>query len=415
MKEELTGTQELQIDSITGLPLLTSTYKRVEEALKTRDQIGFIYFDVVEFTEIERKYGQNIAFKLLHMLGTTLSQERGHVFRKEDMVAIAYPGSDKFIVFLFSPPRRKERFADYDLKLISYRVLQGLSGIINEKSNELGISEKIFFYSGYTIIQPNKKLNTEQLIYEAERTASLRCQIEEVMAQFVSNITHELRTPLTCIKGYVETLLEGAKDNPVICEQFLKVILEESERLNRLINDLLDLSMIEAKQIEMRIQKIEMARVIEETVSILKPYAEKNQVTINLELPKKIPIIFADEDRIRQVVINLIHNAIKYTKPGGKIDVSIKKRKIDLIVYVKDYGPGIPTRDQKNVFERFYRVEKKVTSKGGRGLGLAIAKNIIEAHGGNIGVEGKLGQGCTFHFTLPLPDEEDIETIDNEE
>lgn len=391
-----------RIDPLTGLEILSSVYDKIDTQLWIREEVGFLYFDVVQFKHLESTYGRNACRILLKILGETLNQQRGKLFRDEDLVAIGGPGSDYFVIFLFSPPRRKETFAIHDLKLISYRVLQKLQNVLNEEAVKLGIREKIDFHTGYTILLPDPRIPVERLIYEAQKEAALKSQMEEIMAQFVSNVSHELRTPLTCIKGYVETLLEGAMNDEETCKKFLGVINDEAERLTRLINDLLDLSMIEAKQVEMHFKQIDVGKVVEDTITILHPFAQKKNVKVVVEIPSKADPVTADEDRIRQVLINLLDNAIKYSPPGGKVKIKVKKNEKDLIVTVTDSGTGIPDNEMSRIFERFYRVEKGRSAKlGGRGLGLAIAKHIIEAHGGTITVNSKLGKGSKFIFTLP--------------
>lgn len=395
--------KDMRTDSLTGLPLLTSVYDTVRDQLGIRKEIGYIFFDVIHFADLQQKYGVEICSRLLRNLGKTMSQQRGKLYREDDLLALGSQPPHQFILFLFSPPRRKATFSTNDLKLISARIMQKLINIIKEKGAKFGIKEDIDFNSGYAIITPDPNLEVEKLVYEAHKEAMLIANMEKVMVNLISNISHELRTPLTCIKGYAETLLEGALSNEELCSKFVKIISDEAQRLERLINDLLDLSMIDAKQIQMRFKEMDMQKVICEIVSVIHPYAKKSDMCISLDCPPSLPMINADEDRIRQVIINLLDNAIKYSHPGGSVKIGVSADKKDMRISISDHGMGIPPGEKNHIFERFYRVEKGHSGgHSGRGLGLAISKYIIEAHGGTIQVESALGKGSTFTFTIPI-------------
>jgi signal transduction histidine kinase len=391
------------ISTLTGLPFITSLYEKIGDQLKIRNEIGYIFFNLLQASELQEKYGIETYNKLLRIIGKTMNQQRGKLYREDDLIAMGGQASDHFILFLFSPPRKKICFSTTDLKLISSRIVQKLNTILREKSQKLAIKEPLDLQSGYATITPDPNVDAEKLIYEAHKEAILRANLEKVMVHLISNISHELRTPLTCIKGYAETLLEGAMSDENLCRKFLKIINDEAQRLERLINDLLDLSMIDARQVQMRCKETDLIKVMEQTVSVIHPYARKSNVSIDVEAPAELPMINADEDRIRQVLINLLDNAIKYSHPGGHIRVMVTLNKRDVRVSVIDQGFGIPEVEKGRIFERFYRVEQGLAGgHSGRGLGLAIAKYIIEAHGGLINVESEYGKGSTFSFSLPL-------------
>ncbi|MHB2016279.1 MAG: ATP-binding protein [Candidatus Xenobia bacterium] len=394
------------IDKLTGLPVLTGLYSRVRTELKKREEAGFLFFDVVQFRTLQGKYGKSTCNELLRSLGETLRQQRGRLFRDEDLVAVGAPGADYFVIFLFSPPRRKEKFSTYDLKLISYRVLQKLSNVAKEEAARLGIQDVIDFHSGYTVIQHDAKTRTERLIHEAQKEAALKSQLETVMIQFISNVSHELRTPLTCIRGFTETLLEGGLSDPELARRWLQIINDEAQRLENLIKDLLDISMIEARQVQMRFKKTDIMKMAGDIAAVLEPYAQKSEVKLELDVHNKdIPQVVADEDRLRQVIINLVDNAIKYSPQRSSVRIQLSKNDRDVMLSVIDKGAGIPESELENIFERFYRVEKGRSSKySGRGLGLAIAKHIVEAHGGFIRVTSQVGKGSNFTINLPLED-----------
>jgi signal transduction histidine kinase len=390
-------------DPTTGLPLLTSVYTFVGEELSKKKEIGFLYFEVVGYHQLEETYGKEKTIGLLQRLGKVLQESSGKLFREEDLISVASPRGESFILFLSSSPRHKEKFSLADLKLVAYRITQKLEEVMASWAKENAVKDKIMIRSGQTFVSLDPKLPVDRLIYEAQREAALKCRLEEIMAQFVSNISHELRTPLTVIKGYVETLLDGALADPQISKHFLEVIYEETERLNRLIQDLLDLSMMESKRTKMNRREINLSQLVMDAVDFMKDYADKKKIKLKADVIASVSNVQGDEDRLEQVLINLIDNAIKYTPANGEITVRCAEEDGFIKVSVADTGAGIPAEDLERVFERFYRVDTdRSTAKGGRGLGLSISKHIVEAHGGAIWAESQLGKGSTFHFTIPL-------------
>ena len=226
-------------------------------------------------------------------------------------------------------------------------------------------------------------------------------QLERQREEFVANVSHELRTPLSLIKGYVETLLDGARDNPEVAERFLKIIERNANRLDLLIQDLLTISALESGRMKLELQPVELKSLAEKVLAFLHTKAENKSVTLVNELPELTAN--ADANRLDQVLANLVDNAIKYGRPDGLVTVGGKK--LDdgrLEIFVRDDGPGIPPEALDRVFERFYRVDKaRSRDQGGTGLGLSIVKHIVQAHGGEVRCESKLGEGATFFFTLP--------------
>ncbi len=394
------------LTSKQGIPLLSSVFGRVEEELQRREQVGFLYFDVVEFEGVQEKYGREVGQALLDSLANVLNGQRGKLFRDEDLVAVGGSALDFFVIFLFSPPRRKESFSVTDLKLISNRVTQKLFNILNNRACELGVTEKIDLRNGYTVIHDEPNIPVDRLVQDAWKEAALKSQMEEIMVTFVANVSHELRTPLTCIKGYAETLLEGAMEDQDLTQRWLQVICTEAKRLERLIKDLLDISMIEANQVEMRFQLLDLGRIVSHAVNILSPHAKEAGIDLSMEMPPEPrPEWRADLDRLSQVVLNLTDNGIKYSKPGGKVVVRLTYSEEEAVIEVADDGTGIPTEELPRIFERFYRVEKGSGARfGGRGLGLSIAKHLIEAHGGDLTAESEFGVGSKFRIILPKDD-----------
>jgi two-component system phosphate regulon sensor histidine kinase PhoR len=226
-------------------------------------------------------------------------------------------------------------------------------------------------------------------------------QLERTREEFVANVSHELRTPLSLIKGYVETLLDGARDNPEVAERFLKIIERNTQRLDLLIQDLLTISALESGRLKLNLQPLELRPLADKVLADLHAKAENKNVSLVNELPEFA--INADVNRLDQVFANLVDNAIKYGHPEGSVTVGGKK--LDdgwLEIFVLDDGPGIPAESLDRVFERFYRVDKaRSRDQGGTGLGLSIVKHIVQAHGGEVRCESELGKGATFFFTLP--------------
>jgi two-component system phosphate regulon sensor histidine kinase PhoR len=236
--------------------------------------------------------------------------------------------------------------------------------------------------------------------------------LETIRKDFVANVSHELRTPLTSIKGYVEALLDGAKDDPASATAFLEIILKQSDRLNLIIEDLLELSKIESGRVQSKMEWLELRPLIDRTVAMMKTLADKKGHRLVVTVDKALPLMQGDEDRLGQVLTNLLDNAIKYTPMGGTICVGAKyaqeagigeKPDGAIEISVSDTGIGIPEPDRPRVFERFYRVDKGRTRElGGTGLGLAIVKHIVEGQRGQVWVEANEPQGSRFVVRLPI-------------
>jgi two-component system phosphate regulon sensor histidine kinase PhoR len=237
-------------------------------------------------------------------------------------------------------------------------------------------------------------------------------RLEKIRKDFVANVSHELRTPLTSIKGYVEALLDGAKDDPIASVKFLEIILKQSDRLNLIIEDLLELSKIESGRVSLKEEPLELRSVVDRTLSMIKPIADKKRHRLVTSVDPSLPPVAGDEGRLVQVLTNLLDNAIKYTPEGGTITVgatlapSIGNAEPPagaIELNVTDTGIGIPEEDRPRVFERFYRVDKARSRElGGTGLGLAIVKHIVEGHAGQVWVEANHPHGSRFVVRLPV-------------
>lgn len=227
-------------------------------------------------------------------------------------------------------------------------------------------------------------------------------KLERMRREFVANVSHELRTPLTSVKSYTETLLDGALQDRVTAEQFLNVINDETDRMTRLVKDLLTLSQHDGG-IVLNLEDTSISDLVSSCVNRMKREAEAKKQSLKLKIKHSIPIIKADRHRIDQLVVNIIGNAIKYTPEKGIIQVHVYSERDKVIINVEDNGIGIPDTDINRIFERFYRVDKaRSRQMGGTGLGLAIAKEIAVMHGGDITVKSKLGKGTSVFIELPV-------------
>jgi two-component system, OmpR family, phosphate regulon sensor histidine kinase PhoR len=227
-------------------------------------------------------------------------------------------------------------------------------------------------------------------------------QLENTRKDFVANVSHELRTPLSMIKGYVETLLDGAKDDPVVAARFLQTIRKHTDRLAFLIEDLLTISQLESGRSTLNLKRFPLRPLVDGVFTDLQTRAMEKRMGLHNEMPPDLETR-ADADRIQQVLFNLVDNAIKYGPTNGQVRITgepVDQQQVR--ISVQDDGVGIPPEARERVFERFYRVDRaRSREEGGTGLGLAIVKHIIQHHGGEVWVESEPGRGATFCFTLP--------------
>jgi two-component system sensor histidine kinase BaeS len=239
-----------------------------------------------------------------------------------------------------------------------------------------------------------------QLALRFNQMAARLEQTENMRRQLIGDVTHELRTPLTTIKGSMEGLLDGVL--PASDETYTQ-IYHEADRLQRLVNDLQELSRVEAGAYELHLSPTSLAEVVQATVARLGRQFEEKGVALTTQVPTDLPPIKLDSDRIGQVLLNLVGNALQYTPAGGRVQIQVVRMPGEVRVSVSDTGIGIPPEHLPHLFTRFYRVDKsRARSHGGSGIGLTIARHLVEAHGGRIWAESQgEGQGSTFTFTLP--------------
>ena len=232
-------------------------------------------------------------------------------------------------------------------------------------------------------------------------------QVETSRREFVSNVSHELRTPLSSIKAMAETLEDGGLDDSSINADFIRRIHIEADRMTTLVNDLLDLTSLQSGQADMKPEQVDIASVIREEGSRYVQVARGLGIEARVLVPEDLPRVVAQEDRMRQVVRNLLDNALKFTPENGRIDLSASVNHDVVEVRVSDNGLGIPPESLPHIFERFYKVERSRRNEGS-GLGLAIVKNIVQAYGGEVSVESREGEGSTFSFTLAVAESADV-------
>ncbi|MFD0586429.1 two-component system histidine kinase PnpS [Paenibacillus sp. GCM10027627] len=228
-------------------------------------------------------------------------------------------------------------------------------------------------------------------------------RLERMRSEFVANVSHELKTPIAAVKGFAETLLGGAVKDEETTRSFLQIIFDESERLNRLIGDILELSKIESRRVPLYFSPVELEGFMAKTFTLLESEAQRRGIQLIRQTESGL-YVEADEDRLRQIVVNLLSNGINYTPEGGRVTVAIHASDQDHIrITISDTGIGIPKKDLPRIFERFYRVDKaRSRSSGGTGLGLSIVKHLVELHKGTLSVNSTVGVGTTFTIELPI-------------
>jgi two-component system phosphate regulon sensor histidine kinase PhoR len=227
-------------------------------------------------------------------------------------------------------------------------------------------------------------------------------KLESVRRDFISNVSHELRTPLASLKALTETLRDGALEDPEAAPRFLRRIETEVDALTQMAQELLELSRIESGQVPLELSNVNPSHLLNSSVERMREQAERAGVILKVESKENLPDIQADSARLEQVLVNLIHNSVKFTPLGGLVTLSAERSGNHVCFAVQDTGVGIPDEDLGRIFERFYKADR-ARSGGGTGLGLSISRHIVEAHGGKIWAESREGWGSTFFFTIPSP------------
>lgn len=302
------------------------------------------------------------------------------------------------------------RSADYlykqYYKVIPYRQVTDLAEeifmtehkVIREMNLEIKNEKKSFQVYGVPIIGTNDRWMGILLVFND--ITELK-KLEQIRKDFVANVSHELKTPITSIKGFSETLLDGAMEDKETLEEFLRIILKESHRLQTLIQDLLDLSKLEQHHFALNKEEFNLVEILNKATKMLEGRAEAKNIKLLFPQSNEIIQIEGDRSRLTQVFLNLITNAVIYTPNDGEITVYVVEKKRKIEVKIQDTGIGIEQEEIPRIFERFYRVDKaRSRNSGGTGLGLAIVKHLVELHRGTIQVESKMGEGTTFTVIL---------------
>lgn len=291
--------------------------------------------------------------------------------------------------------------AYFILEFLIFREINKIYKLIDKlKKKELNKLEK----QKPGVLNPLERINEEIFSFaelKQKEIDELR-KLEAFRKEFIADISHELKTPIFAAQGFVHTLLDGAMDDKSVRNKFLKKAARSLDGLDALVQDLLTLSHIETGQIKMHFETIDMETLTEEVFDQLEEKAIKRNIKLKMEKPQHKVLVFADWQRISQVMINLVSNALKHSFEGDEVVVSFDVSKKNVNVHVRDFGEGIAPEHQARIFERFYRVDKsRSREKGGTGLGLAIVKHILENHGTKAEVESSPGKGSVFSFKLP--------------
>lgn len=351
----------------------------------------------------------------LHNSSQNLSQNQAHLSTilanmVEAVVAIDLEGKilhlNPTLIKLFGLPSDLAFTGKHYLEVLRHQELdQALQLTLKDfqkRTGEIRISspsEMIFETHIDPLLENEKHVGVLVVLHDV---TTLR-RLEHMRKEFVANVSHELRTPLASIKGFAETLMMGGIDDKENRKDFVSSIERQADRMAKLVNDLLDLAAIESGQKKIHRSLFAINDVIEEVFNGLASLAKKKKITLINSLPTKLPAISADRDQIKQVITNLIENAIKYSPEQKSVTAFAEIRQGNIEIFIKDQGIGIAASDLPRLFERFYRVDKaRSREMGGTGLGLSIVKHIIESHGGSVHVSSVESQGSTFSFTLPI-------------
>jgi len=294
-----------------------------------------------------------------------------------------------------------EVIRNIEIQQITEEALQIKKGVVSRELSLVTLPEKILLVHATAVVHLGMNDGAVLVFHDI---TDLR-HLEKIRRDFVANVSHELRTPVSTIKGYAETLLEGALEDKENARDFIKIIYTDAERLAKLINDILDLSRIESGNFKLDFQSCVLGSIVDQVAENLQTHAKQKKITIQKRIPSDFPMVKIDEASVTRVLSNLVENAIKYNKEGGTVTISARSLGESVEVSVVDTGMGIPEADIPRIFERFYRVDKahsRDVDVHGTGLGLSIAKHIIQAHGGEISVESQMDFGSTFRFTLPI-------------
>lgn len=375
-------------------------------AVKSRDEVGQLT-EMFNYLTVRLKSNIEEMAREKNKVETILTNMTDGIIAvdAEGIVILANPAV--YNIFNIS----KEELLNRDFDSVSEKLEFGLSHEellqdSDQNYNILGINNRIIKVSVVQIMNDRNKAEGAMLVFQ---DVTEQEKLDKMRKEFVANVSHELRTPLTTIKSYTETLLDGAMENREYTENFLKVINSESERMTRLVKDLLQLSKLDYDKMEWNMKTLDMKHILKDCVEKMVMAAKQKNQTLAFVSDEELCDINGDKDRIEQVIINIISNAIKYTPENGSIRVKAAMHRNNVQVRIADTGMGIPKEDLPRLFERFYRVDKaRSRAMGGTGLGLSIAKNIVEAHKGSIRIESEYGKGTEVIIDFPCEDNKPV-------
>jgi two-component system sensor histidine kinase VicK len=407
----------LAITVILGSLLARTITDPIKEVISKAEKLAKGEFEQIVTVKSDDEVGQLTGMfnYLSDRLKTTLD-ETGNEKNKlntiltnmtDGIIAVAITGeiihTNPAVYDIFSITKEEMENKSFDdiSKKLSWEINHEDLFTDSEKANNILVINDLIIKTTVVLFGNEKDEKVGAIIVLQDVTEQEK--LDRMRKEFVANVSHELRTPLTTIKSYTETLLDGALENKEHAIKFLKVIDSESERMTRLVKDLLQLSKLEYDSIQWNMKKISIYKIVSECVYRMNISAEQKNQMLEFNSDLDIPEIMGDRDRIEQVIVNILSNAIKYTHENGKIIINLSLKENEIIVNVTDNGIGIPKEDLPRLFERFYRVDKaRSRMLGGTGLGLSIARQIVEAHKGKIKIQSEYGQGTQVFISLPV-------------
>jgi two-component system, OmpR family, sensor histidine kinase ResE len=364
----------------------------------THDEIGEL---ATAFNQMGRqlKFNMSALSQEKEQLSSILSSMADGVitFNRDGTILITNPPADRFLQYWYY----EMGGIHSDSEVIPPEVMELFQQAVDTEDEQVG---EISFQGRHWVILVSPLYSNRFIrgVVAVLRDMTEERQLDKMRKDFIANVSHELRTPISMLQGYSEAIVDDIAESQEEKKEMAKVIYDESLRMGRLVNELLDLARMEAGHLQLTMDEIDVSSFINRIIHKFQGLAKDNEIHLFAEIENGITTISFDPDRIEQVLTNLIDNAIRHTPKGGSVKLSVASEDMGIIMKVKDSGSGIPEEDLPFVFERFYKADKARTrGRAGTGLGLAIAKNIIDAHHGHISVQSKLGQGTTFSFLLP--------------
>lgn len=387
-------------ESVERLEWMIEISRSLNSTLSLRPLLTRIVTAAQELTDseacsillLDRKSGE-----LYFEAATNLPGIRSIVVPMEGSVAgeVAQTGEPLVVQDTSKDPRFFYREAD-EQSSFTTRSLLAVPMIV--RGNVIGVLEAVNKLEGAEFSAEDVRMLT---VLGDQAAVAVQNALLFEQSDLVAEIVHEMRTPLVSIMGYAD-LMQRPGATPDQIRQFAGVIQSEAERMNALASDYLDLAKLESGRAALDHQAVDMNTVTRMAVSVLVPQADEKKIGLSVDVPTELPTVAGDAQRLHQVVLNLVGNAIKYCSPGDNVTITANSDEDSISIGVSDTGPGIPPDALTHLFERFYRVPGSESKAGGTGLGLTITKQIVEAHGGQIDVSSEVGQGTTFTFTLPV-------------